>query len=77
MGLALVLAPTSEPVTLAEARDQCRITGSDSDALLARFLLDARQYAEGYTRRVFMTQTWDAFFRHWPVVWNGVRCFPR
>jgi len=59
MGLALVTGPTTEPVSIGEAKDHCRITTAEEDGLLAGYILAARKYGEGYTRRAFMTQTWD------------------
>lgn len=59
MGLTLVTAPVSDPVTLAEAKAHCRLTNDVQNGLLAGYLMAARQYAETYTRRAFVTQTWD------------------
>jgi uncharacterized phiE125 gp8 family phage protein len=58
MGLTLVTAPTLDPVSLAEAKAHCRVTTTDEDGLLAGYILAARQHAEQYTRRAFITQTW-------------------
>lgn len=59
MSLTLVTAPTQDPVSLAEARAQCKVDVSDDDALIVGYLLAARQYVEIYTRRALITQTWD------------------
>lgn len=59
MSLTLVTGPTREPVTLAEARAQCRIDSSVEDGLIAGDILAARQHVEIYTRRAMLTQTWD------------------
>lgn len=65
MGLTLTSAPSGEPITLAEARAQCRIDGTDEDALLTIYIAAARGKAEQYTGRRLITQTWaqtlDAF----------------
>lgn len=63
------VAPTTEPVTLAEARVQCRLTASDSTAddgsIEDVWIPAARRHAEAYTGRSFITQSWrltmDAF----------------
>jgi uncharacterized phiE125 gp8 family phage protein len=60
MALTLVTAPTIEPVSLAEAKVHCRMTSDgDEDGLLNTLIAAARQYAETYTRRALITQTWD------------------
>lgn len=59
MGLQLVTAPVSDPVTLIEAKAQCRVDSDDEDGLIAGFLLAARQGVEDFTRRCLSTSTWD------------------
>lgn len=66
MALKLLTPPTTEPVTLAEAKLHLRIDGDvGDDTLVAMLLAAARQWAEEYCRRSFITQTWrltlDAF----------------
>lgn len=74
MGISLVIGPASDPVSLSEARDHCRLDNNESDGLLAGYVLAARRYAEGYTRRAFVTQTWDATFDyHWPTVCGQIQ----
>jgi uncharacterized phiE125 gp8 family phage protein len=65
LGLALVTGPTEEPVSLIEAKQHCRIDSTDDDGLLAGYILAARTYAEGETRRAFVTQTWDYTVDSW------------
>lgn len=55
---SLVTGPTSEPVTLAEAKAQCRITDSYSDGPVAGFIVTAREAAEQHMGRGLLTQTW-------------------
>lgn len=59
MPLALVTLPSTEPVTLAEAKAHLRVTTTDEDALLDSLIPAARQWAEDFTRRALITQTWD------------------
>ncbi len=67
MGLSLVTGPTQEAVSLQEVKDHLRVSISDDDGLIAGYVLAARRYAEGYTRRVFATSTWDyTIDRCWP-----------
>lgn len=56
--LALVTAPTEEPVTLAELKAWSRLDTDDEDDTLEALITTARQSAEEYTRRSFVTQTW-------------------
>lgn len=64
--LVTVTGPTSEPMTLAEARSQCSLSHTLDDARLAGLILDAREWAQGYTRRAFMEQTFDYFLHEFP-----------
>jgi uncharacterized phiE125 gp8 family phage protein len=58
MHLTLVTAPTSEPVTLEEAKTHCRVDFNDDDALLEGHIAAAREYCENFTRRQFVTATY-------------------
>jgi uncharacterized phiE125 gp8 family phage protein len=64
MNLVLNTGPQSEPVTLDELRAQCRVLSHDEDALLAGYILRAREYVETYLDRALMAQTWDLKI-HW------------
>ena len=69
MGLTLVTAPTAEPVSLAEAKAHLRVLQSAEDALIASYLMAARESAETYTRRALAPQTWDLTIDYdWPTV---------
>jgi uncharacterized phiE125 gp8 family phage protein len=59
MPLTIVTAPALDPLTIVEARAQCKIDDSEEDGLLAGYLLAARNYVETHTRRALITQTWD------------------
>ena len=57
----LKTAPATEPLTLAEVRAWLGITqGSDNarDAMITANIVAARNWAEIYTRKAFITQTW-------------------
>ena len=56
--LSLHTAPAIEPVTLSEVKDYLRIDDGDSDVVISDLIVAARMYAETYTRRPFITQTW-------------------
>ena len=51
MSLTLITPAAAEPITLAEARAQCRIDGTDEDALLTIAIAAARSRAEHETGR--------------------------
>jgi len=67
-GLSLVTAPTSEPVTLAEAKKHCEIAAevNHHDEHLERLIQAARVYVENYTGRQIVTATWDLYADSWP-----------
>lgn len=62
MGLKLITAPTSEPITIAEAKAHLRVVGADDDAYIATLIVAARQAAEQATGRALMVQTWEVSF---------------
>jgi uncharacterized phiE125 gp8 family phage protein len=55
---SLSTPPSVEPVTLLDVKAHARIDTSADDALLAKLITSARQWAERYTGRAFITQTW-------------------
>jgi len=65
--LKLVTAPIIEPVTLEEARVHCKVTSTAEDFLLELAIRAAREHAEAYTGRRFVTQTWDYFLDCLPI----------
>lgn len=67
MSLTLITPPAVEPVTLAEARAQCRIDGTDEDALLTIAIAAARSRAEHETGRRLITQTWRQTLDAFPI----------
>ena len=65
MAWRVVTAPTSEPITLSEAKDWCRIVTAyeADDTMITGLIVAARQHIERTTNRALMPQTWaiDAF----------------
>lgn len=64
----LSTAPLGEPVERSELKDHLRVAQS-SDAentLLTSYIKTAREFAEGYTGRKFITQTWNYYLDEFP-----------
>lgn len=69
MGYQLITAPTSDPVTLAEAKSQLRVDHSDEDARIASLIKAATAYLDGRTGilgRCLITQTWELLLDAFP-----------
>lgn len=60
-GLRRVVAPAADVVTLAEAKQHCRIDDSDSDAILAVYIASAIAFVDGLGMlgRAMVRQTWE------------------
>lgn len=67
-GLTLVTAPTSEPITLAEAKLQCGVADAVTfqDDAIRGLITAAREKVEADTGRALMSQTWDFTFDLFP-----------
>jgi uncharacterized phiE125 gp8 family phage protein len=65
MGLKRTVEPSDMPVTLGEAKAQCRVLHDDEDQLLEDLIAAATSMVEDYLGRSLTTQTWrltlDAF----------------
>lgn len=68
MPLNTVIAPTAEPVTVAEAKSSpsFRVDATRDDAAIASLLVVARGMAEGITRRALMQQTLELVLDGFP-----------
>lgn len=58
MGQTLVTPPASFPVTLAEAKAQCRVRHSDEDTFINGLIAAATQHVEKQIGRAIIAQTW-------------------
>ncbi len=69
MGLQLVTPPASEPVTLAEAKKQCRVEADDTydDDFIMGLISAARHLAEVEVRQQFITATWRMTLDQFPL----------
>ena len=77
-GIKLITPATEEPLLLSEAKKQVELATQDTahDDHLQRLITAARQYAEEFTGRAIVTQTWDLFLDLWPIR-NGVILLPK
>ena len=66
MALKLVTAPAAEPVTLAEIKEHLRVDSDLEDALISALITAARQWAETYQGRAYITQTWNFLMDEFP-----------
>jgi uncharacterized phiE125 gp8 family phage protein len=66
IGLRQTVAPTAEPLTLAEAKQHLRVDGGYDDALVSRLVTAAREYAERETRRQLMPATYRLTLDYFP-----------
>lgn len=60
-------APAAEPISLAEAKAQCRVDASDEDAYLTALITAAREYLEETLDISMITQTWEARYDVFPL----------
>jgi hypothetical protein len=60
-------APVVEPVSLAEAKAQCRVDGTDEDAYLASLISTAREYVENVLGMSLVSQVWEARYDTFPL----------
>lgn len=58
--------PTTEPVTLAEAKEQLHIDHDDEDSYVDALIVAARIYCEAITQRSLVTRTYTAYLDCWP-----------
>ena len=60
-------APTEEPVTIIEGKQQLRLDEADDAPLLTDFIAAARRYVEEITRRQLVTATWQLKLDDFPL----------
>src|SRR3954462_13141 len=74
MGLVLVPAPATEPLTLAEAKLHLRENDTTSqDGLIADLARAARQFVENETGRSLITQQWRLTLARFPAFGECIR----
>lgn len=67
--IKLITPPTVEPITLAEAKAQCRVESSvtEEDALITGYIAAARRWCERLGWQSCMTQTLELWLDNWPA----------
>jgi uncharacterized phiE125 gp8 family phage protein len=63
----LVTAPINNPVSLAEAKDHLRVSGTAEDGYLSTLIAAATEAAQQITRRQFEPATYDLFLDGFPA----------
>lgn len=67
MTTRLITPPSSEPVTLAEAKLHLRVDHDAEDALISALIASARAQCEHILGRSIMPQTWETVLDDFPV----------
>jgi len=73
MALKLITAPSTYPVTLAEAKLHCRVDIADDDTLITALITAATEMAEQKTGRAIMTQTLELTLDAFPEAFELTR----
>jgi uncharacterized phiE125 gp8 family phage protein len=66
MRLKILTAPTTEPITLADAKLWVKQDSAADDALITVLIKEARRWTETFTRRGLLTQTWRVVLDRFP-----------
>lgn len=65
--LSRYTAPAVEPVTLAEAKVQCRVDTADEDTYISALITTARQYVEDILDISLITTVWETRYDCFPI----------
>lgn len=66
----LITPSTLTPVTLTEAKDHLKVSGSDEDTLVQSYLNAAIQRVENYRQSPVMSSEWELYGKYWPTSFN-------
>ncbi|MEO8501892.1 MAG: head-tail connector protein [Vicinamibacteria bacterium] len=69
--LKLVLGPSTEPITLVEAKLHVRQDLADDDTLISGLIVAAREEVERVSWHALITQTWEVVLDRWPGDLSG------
>ena len=72
ISLVRTVDPTTEPVSIDEAKIQCRVDNDNDDDYITSLIVAARLHAEKVTNRALLPQTWRVSFDRFPGYqpWN-------
>lgn len=75
LALTLKTPPSTEPVSLKEAKNHCRVDDdiTNDDSLIRSMIVAARQAAETFTRRQLISATYELRFDGFPFQINPPR----
>lgn len=76
--LQSLVAPTSEPMTLATAKQWARVSAANTadDAIITFLITAAREYVETHARRSLLTQTWLFTLDRFPIYYDWYEYSP-
>lgn len=66
MTLKRITGPQTEPLTLDQAKAQCKVEHDDEDDLIEGLIIAAREQAEHLSGRPFITQVWEQVLDSFP-----------
>ena len=66
MRITTITPPAFEPVTVDEAKLQCRISHDVEDSLIAHWIKAGREMAQAFQRRAYVEQTLELSFDNFP-----------
>lgn len=66
-GLTLSAAPSSDPVSVSEAKAHLRVEHSSDDTLIGGLITAAREYVESHYSRTLVTSTWALTLPEFPT----------
>lgn len=67
MALTIFTDPAKEPISVNEAKRQCRVDIADDDVWFTAAIQAARETAETLSGWKLITQTWKYIFNAWPA----------
>lgn len=73
MTLKLITGPSSEPISLADAKLHLRVDGDTEDTLITMLISSAREAAEHELGRALITQTWELVLDAFPAAEIEIR----
>jgi uncharacterized phiE125 gp8 family phage protein len=67
MPALLLIPPSAEPWSVAEAKAFLRVEHGDDDAIIAALIAAARSHVEALTQRALLVQRWRFVLDAWPI----------